>query len=277
MRTWRFLKIRDHLCLVSCAAASALLLLVPNAGNAQTGLPDLKITAHSDCLGESVTPAAFVSKDACNGCAGDASCDACCRCTCGGPFHRWVCLWDGGLDVGLNGASGNSQDLNLVVGVEAERKWGLKTLSFDLDYFLQQEDAELTKHRLYSMTTCERDIVGSAWSLFGDAWYEYDQFKDFDSRVGLHLGAAVMLKETKNSTLKGRLGAGTSKEFGSLDDEWKPEGLAGLKGEHKMNDRQKLTAKVDYYPDIGDASSFRLNAKANCEVCGNHDESWSRS
>jgi len=175
-------------------------------------------------------------------------------------------LWDGGFDVGLNGAAGDSQDLNLVVGVEAERKWGLKTLSFDLDYFLQQEDAELTKHRLYSMTTCERDIVGSAWSLFGDAWYEYDQFKDFDSRVGLHLGAAVMLKETKNSTLKGRLGAGTSKEFGSLDDEWKPEGLAGLKCEHKLNDRQKLTAKVDYYPDIGDASSFRLNAKANWEV-----------
>ncbi len=46
MRTWRFLDIRDHLCLVSCAcaAASALLLLVPNAGNAQTGLPDLQIT-----------------------------------------------------------------------------------------------------------------------------------------------------------------------------------------------------------------------------------------
>ena len=39
--------------------------------------------------------------------------------------------------------------------------------------------------------------------------------------------------------------------------------MAGLKGERKLTDRQKLTARVDYYPDVGNLSSFRFHAKAN--------------
>jgi putative salt-induced outer membrane protein YdiY len=246
---------------------SAFLLLAPHVAVAQTGDFESRVNELSGSLSDSVQPAAFVSTRTCKECANKVSCSSCgsCShcCTCGKLLHRWTRLWDGGFDVGLNGAAGNSQDLNIIVGFDAKRKSGLNTVSTELDYFLTQEDSDVTKNRLYALGQYERDIPNSAWNWFSDAWYEFDQFKDYDSRIGLHVGAGALLRETDRFTLKGRIGVGTSKEFGSADDEWSPEGLAGLKYERKLTDRQKLTARVDYYPDVGNLSSFRFNAKAN--------------
>jgi hypothetical protein len=156
--------------------------------------------------------------------------------------------------------------LNLVLGFDAKRVIGLNTVSLNLDYFFQEEASAVTKNRLYSLGRFEQDIPDSKWSWFTDAWFEYDQFEDFRSRIGLHVGVAALLKDTDCSTLKGRFGLGTSKKSEGPDNDWKPEALLGVDYELRLTKRQKLKTTVDYFPDVGNVSSFRVNTRAGWEL-----------
>jgi hypothetical protein len=57
--------------------------------------------------------------------------------------------------------------------------------------------------------------------------------------------------------VKGRLGAGASKKYGSPDDAWSPEGMLGLDYEHQFTERQKLVSSLEYYPEFESFSDFR--------------------
>ena len=153
--------------------------------------------------------------------------------------------------------------MNIVFVFYAKRESGLTTVTTDLDYFYLSEDLAVSEDRLYWLTRYERAIRDSAWSWFGDSWVEYDRFEDFDLRIGLHAGLGVLLYDTGRSKLKGRFGLGTSRKFGSPDDQWKPEAFLGADYECRLNDRQKITITSTYYADVGDAGSFRWNTKAS--------------
>ena len=58
--------------------------------------------------------------------------------------------------------------------------------------------------------------------------------------------------------MTGRFGAGASREFGGPDNRWVPEALFGGDYEHQINKRNKVIAKIDYFPEWGDFSNFRL-------------------
>jgi hypothetical protein len=58
--------------------------------------------------------------------------------------------------------------------------------------------------------------------------------------------------------LRGRLGVGGTKTFGSPgDDEWVPEAVIGLETEWLPAERQKVTAYTTFYPSLSDGGEFR--------------------
>ena len=104
------------------------------------------------------------------------------------------------------------------------------------------------------------------WSWFNKLGLEYDEFKNFDLRVFLNTGLGYLFVDNDTTQLRGRFGAGTSREFDSPDNEWKPEATFGADLNHQLSARQKLSLVVDYYPTWDDFSDYRVIADAGWEV-----------
>jgi putative salt-induced outer membrane protein YdiY len=104
----------------------------------------------------------------------------------------------------------------------------------------------------------ERFLGDSPWTFFVKNGLEYDEFKAFDVRYNINSGLGYSFFRTDDLTLTGRFGAGASHEFGGPDDVWVPEALFGSDYEHQINQRNKLIAKIDYFPEWANFSNFRL-------------------
>jgi len=191
-------------------------------------------------------------------------------CSCGND--RWVDIWDGRMEIGLNGAEGNSRNINLVTGFDAKQTSGNDTLTIDVDYLFSRDEIQTTKNRFYSLTRLEREGPNSSWGTFADGWFEYDELETFKARLGLHAGGVVTLVKTQKSLFKGLIGVGTSKEFQGADTVWRPEGFLGSVWEKTITSRQDFYVRSVLFPDFGNSGEFRLNARAGWEYAMNDEK-----
>lgn len=107
------------------------------------------------------------------------------------------------MEIGLNGAEGNSPNVNLVTGFDAKQKVRYDTLTPDVDYLFSRDEIETTRNRFYSLTRWERENPDSNWGTFADGWFEYDELETFKARLGLHVGGVVTLVKTQKCLFKG--------------------------------------------------------------------------
>ncbi|MGW8256092.1 MAG: DUF481 domain-containing protein [Thermoguttaceae bacterium] len=175
-------------------------------------------------------------------------------------------LWEGSFSVGLDGAEGNNEAMNLHVGFNAKRKTQLHLLYLDLDYNRRTAYTVNTANRLFSEARYERLIQKTPWSAFVETMGEYDEFQDFDFRITLHGGLGYSFFQTPKASLRGRFGSGCSHEIGGPKDKYyAPEMIVGADYERQISARQKLVATIDYMPDESDFAEFRLNTLAGWE------------
>ncbi len=88
------------------------------------------------------------------------------------------------------------------------------------------------------------------------------------TRCELTLNAGIGYRFIKGeaTTLTGRFGSGASRKFRGSDNVWEPEAMFGVDFEHKISDRQKLRATVEYYPEWDDFGLYRIRSDAGWEV-----------
>lgn len=168
--------------------------------------------------------------------------------------------------LGLNGAAGDTETLDLVANYDAKRAWGLHSTFTDIDYFYSRADVATTKNRLYWLSRYELAIDGTPWSWFADGWLEYDQFKPFDARIAFHGGLIRTIIKSDRQLLRAMAGLGAAKTFGGVDEDWKPEPQFGVLYNLNIDARQKLYFQALYYPELVDPRQFRLNFKAGWET-----------
>lgn len=168
--------------------------------------------------------------------------------------------WEGSFELGVDGTEGNSQTFNLRFRTKMKRKSKLHVLSADLDYHRNSNDSVETANQAFLDWRCEHLFEPSPWTWFVHGTVEYDEFKAFDLRVAVDTGLGYRWIKTDRTDLLTRLGGGFSHEIGGPDDSYRPELVFGIEFEHKLTDRQKLTAKVDYMPDVTDFTTFRLTS-----------------
>ena len=183
--------------------------------------------------------------------------------------------WSGNFELGLDGSEGNSPRFNFRFGFEAKRKTDEDVLSLDLDYHRNTNDSLQTAHRTFFDWRYERLSEKSPWTSFVHGTVDYDEFQAFDVRVALDTGLGYQFIDTDHTSLLGRFGGGWSREIGGPDDDYVPEAAFGLDFERQVTKRQKLTATVDYTPDVTDVADFRLNSKASWEVLLDGDKNLS--
>ncbi|MEO9591809.1 DUF481 domain-containing protein [Rhodopirellula bahusiensis] len=173
----------------------------------------------------------------------------------------WIWMtngWTNHAEFGLDGSSGNSDTLALQTGLEMKRKTDRYTLALDFDYRQASANDVTTEENGRFNLDYDRLINDSNWSLFGKFGMEFDEFKAFDLRLNLNAGVGYYWIRNDDTNLVTRFGAGASKEIGAPDDSWIPEAVFGIEADHQLTSRQKVKAKLDFFPAWDDFSDYRL-------------------
>ena len=174
--------------------------------------------------------------------------------------------WTGSLGAGLNGKSGNSENLDINVTLNLDRRVGLSTTKLLASYFYAENTVGVTTDRFYGSARQERDFARNPrWSWFGQATIEVDEFKAFDSRLGLHSGFGFKVYEEDHGFLKLRFGGGASRQVGGVNDAWVPELQFGGDWERKLTKRMRAWAAADYFPNVSDFADYRLTTSGGVE------------
>lgn len=180
-------------------------------------------------------------------------------------FFAWD-AWDKSVDIGVNGASGNSENLNLRLQLSAERittKMETKTAAL---YRMAQQDSETTENRFrFDVFNDWLPPEGSKIRWWAKGAYEFDDFQAWDHRVSASGGIGYELINNDKHTLVGRLGFGGSQTFGD-EEEFRPEAIAGLDYSFQIATNQKLTAGTEFLLDVSDTDQWRNNSFVQFEA-----------
>lgn len=165
--------------------------------------------------------------------------------------------WENSAELGLNGATGNTESLTLQTGARFKRKTDLNLFDLRLLQNRTHSAGVTSQNNVLLYGDFERSLGGSSWNWFVKQGLEYDELRAFDARYFINSGLGYNWIDADGLLLSTRMGAGASREFGGPDDRWTPEALFGAAYEHQINARNRFVAKVDYYPALDDFSNFR--------------------
>lgn len=175
--------------------------------------------------------------------------------------------WEKTIDIGLTGASGNSDNVNLRLQLTGERKTSKMETKATALYRYSQQDSEETESRFrFDVRNDWLPPEGSKIRWWAQGSYEYDDFQDWDHRVAAAAGIGYEIIKNDKHTLIGRLGLGGSQTFGGADEDFRPEAVAGLDYAYQIKENQKFTAGTEMFLDVSDTDNYRLNSFAAYEV-----------
>ena len=160
--------------------------------------------------------------------------------------------WDKSIAVGVNGSQGNSETLNIYADFETEYEDDYTIWDIDGRYFRATEDGEATQNQ--ARLTIDREWHQPDWRhfYFGSLIYTYDQFTDYENRIGVYGGVGYEIWQGPVHELDGRVGLGGIYEFGDIN-EFSPEMFIGLDYKWKIDANQRLTASNYFFPALDPA------------------------
>lgn len=148
-------------------------------------------------------------------------------------------------------SSGNTENAALTVSFQTVREREDTVLSLDMFYFYGQNDNVTSENRFYAQLRNDWLVPDhEKLFFFAQGRYDYDQFNSWRNRLGGYGGAGWHFIKRDDYGLTGRLGAGLIREWGSDDDDIKPEGLVGVEGYWQISERQKFTYSATWFPDL---------------------------
>jgi putative salt-induced outer membrane protein YdiY len=157
---------------------------------------------------------------------------------------------------------GNTSNASITSTFTALRENEQNRTLFDMGYYYAKSDGEVSENHFTAGVRHDWLEPGKKLFYFGDARYDYDEFQSWDNRVQAHLGIGYRLVEPPKWKINLLAGAGALKEFGSDDDEVRPEGLLGLEGEWQIAEKNTLVFASTYFPDLNELGEYRWVSSA---------------
>ncbi len=155
----------------------------------------------------------------------------------------------------------SSQDCDLpgcaVGAFNLQRELDNRIGKMDLSYYRKTKGSEMSDNKLTVGMGHDWILPESRWFYFVHSRYDYDQFESWHQRANGQVGPGYHLIETDDINLKGLLGLGLRKEWGSQNNDLKVEGLIGADFEWEVTDRQILKISPQFFPVIGDLADYR--------------------
>jgi putative salt-induced outer membrane protein YdiY len=174
--------------------------------------------------------------------------------------------WDTKLNIGLNLAAGNTEQLGAATTIVSTRTTDATALTLDAGYFYASQDGEKTANRFTSGVNNDWLMPDSRWLLFAGGRYDWDEFRSFDHRISANGGAGYELIKRDTMQLTLRAGAGFFQEYGSGRNEIVPEGLLGADFNWEIADNQSFQVSTRIFPDLSDGGEFRTFTTAGWKL-----------
>lgn len=175
--------------------------------------------------------------------------------------------WKGNVDGGLNGSSGNTEELSLRFGLGMTRTTSKEITGLSLTYNYGTSEGEKNKDN--GRFDVRHDWLpqgDSKWRPFVEGAVEYDTFQDWDWRTSAYGGFGYELIKTDKILFMPRFGIGVSKEFGGDDNKIHPEGLLGADFNWTIDERSKFFVSGESYWPLDEIPDYRFFIKAGYEI-----------
>ena len=165
--------------------------------------------------------------------------------------------WKRNIDVGLNGASGSSNNTSFRIGISSffeddEDRWDFKTV-----YLYKQEDHETTDNYLKVDLIKDWLVKESPWFYFASAGFDMDEFKDWDYRFRLAAGPGYQLIKNKQFELAARIGLNGVYEIIEPNNNLDMEGLIGFNLLWNRSEKHSLKIINIFYPSLVEQGEYR--------------------
>ncbi len=182
---------------------------------------------------------------------------------------RWLDTipWDAGLELGINGSTGNNEAVSIRTGGYFHRESEFARININAYY--NKTSAGGIETQSNGQLTITNDWLfheDSLWTLFTTSTLFYDEFQAFDIQVNMDGGIGYRLINGDHLALTTRMGAGSSREVGGLNDEWIAEAIFSVVSEIQVSTHQSIYATMDYFPELERFDEFRLVTDLGWEI-----------
>lgn len=166
--------------------------------------------------------------------------------------------WKFKLTLAASATTGNSETMNFTGLFTASRETERLNTVFDAGYFYAESNNESSENKFTAGLRNDWLIPESDWFYFASGRYDYDDFQSWDQRVSGHVGVGYELIKPQPLELNLLAGIGAVKEWGSNNEDVRPEGLFGVEGAWQIAEKHSLTFSSTIYPDLDDVGEFRM-------------------
>ena len=174
--------------------------------------------------------------------------------------------WGAGVELGINGSQGNNDVFSMRIGAHLKRETKRWKFDSSLVYNKNHANGIETQNNGKVDSRLDRIIGETRYTWFVLENMIYDEFQSYDIQLSLNSGLGYQWIKTPITDLMTRLGAGATREFGGVDNDWEPQALLGLDLAHSLTATQRLTAKVDYFPEWEDRRNYRVVSDLGWQV-----------
>ncbi len=175
-------------------------------------------------------------------------------------------VWSGSASLGLHGASGNTERLNVRGDLALSRDTARFETDFSAVYSYATEEGTESANRFDTKLRNDWLIADSPWRYYARARYEFDEFQDWRHRVSGGPGVGYLWSKTESLYFLTRAGMDLTREFDGVDNTITPEAVLGLDLQYNLSESQRLVWVFDFMPDVSEFGPYRFETNAALEL-----------
>ncbi len=178
---------------------------------------------------------------------------------------RFLRGWKRSVEMGLSGASGNSETKDLRAGVNLGYEDETRRWKFEARYLFSEQDHDTSQNNFRAILNRDFLRPNSRWFLFAGGRYDWDDFQSWDHRLTLGGGPGYELFTSESFDLRTRVGPSLTIQRGD-DDDVKGELMLGLEAVWRISDSQTLNLTNSVFPALSDPGGFRNVTNADWTI-----------
>lgn len=166
--------------------------------------------------------------------------------------------WNRQLELGLNGAEGNSQNLNFRAAFKTDYEDDEDRWLYSMVYRAASSNGATTEKNFNAELFKDWLLPGEDYFYFANGRYDWDDFQDWESRWSGFGGIGYQFLDDEKWNVRGRAGIGGNQEMGGTGgDEFTVEALLGIEADYQIKDGHSLAFTNYLYPSLENAADFR--------------------
>lgn len=165
--------------------------------------------------------------------------------------------WNRQISIGVNGAEGNSRNINIRGAFHTDYEDEEDRWNFDMIYRVSRANGATTENRFSAELTKDWLLPEEDYFFWANGKFEWDDFEVWDNRISGFVGVGYQFVDNDKWNVRGRAGIGGNQTNGGGTNEFTVEALLGVEVDYTISDKQSVQFTNYLYPSLEDAADFR--------------------